>query len=880
MKLTITSGKTPDINVSVNSTDVLVGTPSNVLVEVTPTPKQVINIDRGIIGPTGATGATGATGPQGPSGEGAPVGGTTGQVIAKKSNVNYDTQWITLATVANTGSYTDLINKPTIPNAQVNSDWNAVSGIAQILNKPTLATVATSGSYNDLSSKPSLGTIASQNSNSISITGGSISGTTVSGYIATTQKGAANGVATLDSGGQIPIGQIPPLGDLNYQGTWNAASNSPTLTSNIGTKGYYYVVNFAGNTDLNGITDWQVNDWAVFNGSVWQKIDNTDTVSSVNGYTGAVVLTYTDVNAQIAGTYVNSVSATSPIASSGGTTPTISISKASATINGYLSSTDWSTFNAKGSGTVTSVSGTTGRITSTGGNTPILDLTSGIVSAGTTGSSTLIPVITVDTYGRVTSITTASNPQGTVTSVSGTAPIASTGGATPTISISQASASTNGYLSSTDWSTFNSKGSGTVTSVSATAGTGISISGSPITSSGTLTITNTAPDQTVALNAGTGISVSGTYPNFTITNTNSSSGTVTNIATGTGLSGGPITTTGTISFSNSNVATWAATPSSANLASAVTDETGSGSLVFNTSPVLQTPTLSGATVDNTSPYMTFAATTSPTYTAGRLWYDSTQSALAYYNDVTNNTIHIGQEIQLECYNQSGATITAGSAVYINGTHSHQPQIVLAQANTLASSQVIGVANQDIPNNSNGYVVIIGFVSGINTSAYTAGDTLYLSATTAGALTNVQPNTPNYAVRVGYVTYVNPSQGTIEISKSNVFSLATNIITPLSTKTSAYTLTSTDSTILGNATSAGFTLTLPTAVGTTGKTYVIKKIDSSTNAVTIGTTSSQTIDGNTTYALSNQWGGVTLQSDGSNWLIIGNIFGRNGTTGTF
>jgi len=61
-------------------------------------------------------------------------------------------------------------------------------------------------------------------------------------------------------------------------------------------------------------------------------------------------------------------------------------------------------------------------------------------------------------------------------------------------------------------------GSGTVTSVAATAGTGISVSGSPITTSGTLTITNTAPDQTVVLTAGTGINTSGTYPSFTITN--------------------------------------------------------------------------------------------------------------------------------------------------------------------------------------------------------------------------------------------------------------------------------------------------------------------------------------------------------------------------
>lgn len=61
-----------------------------------------------------------------------------------------------LATVATSGSYDDLLNKPTIPAAQVNSDWNAVSGVAQILNKPTLATVATSGSYNDLTDKPTI----------------------------------------------------------------------------------------------------------------------------------------------------------------------------------------------------------------------------------------------------------------------------------------------------------------------------------------------------------------------------------------------------------------------------------------------------------------------------------------------------------------------------------------------------------------------------------------------------------------------------------------------------------------------------------------------------------------------------------------------------
>lgn len=61
-----------------------------------------------------------------------------------------------LATVATSGSYNDLTNKPSIPAAQVNSDWDAVSGVSQILNKPNLATVATTGSYEDLSNKPTI----------------------------------------------------------------------------------------------------------------------------------------------------------------------------------------------------------------------------------------------------------------------------------------------------------------------------------------------------------------------------------------------------------------------------------------------------------------------------------------------------------------------------------------------------------------------------------------------------------------------------------------------------------------------------------------------------------------------------------------------------
>jgi hypothetical protein len=70
---------------------------------------------------------------------------------------------------------------------------------------------------------------------------------------------------------------VNAIGALNYAGTWNASTNTPTLTSSVGNKGDYYVVSVAGNTNLNGETLWGVGDWAAFNGSVWQKVDGGST---------------------------------------------------------------------------------------------------------------------------------------------------------------------------------------------------------------------------------------------------------------------------------------------------------------------------------------------------------------------------------------------------------------------------------------------------------------------------------------------------------------------------------------------------------------------------------------------------------------------------
>jgi len=156
----------------------------------------------------------------------------------------------------------------------------------------------------------------------------------------------------------------------------------------------------------------------------------------------------------------------------------------------------------------------------------------------------------VNPLGTVTSVATGTGLTGGPITTSGTISIDSTvatltgtqtltnktiSGASNTLSNIGNTSLTNSTITINGTSTAlgGSVSVGTVTSVAATAGTGITVSGSPITTSGTLTITNSAPDQTVVLTAGTGISTSGTYPNFTITNTSPSSGGTVTSVTGT-----------------------------------------------------------------------------------------------------------------------------------------------------------------------------------------------------------------------------------------------------------------------------------------------------------------------------------------------------------
>jgi hypothetical protein len=429
------------------------------------------------------------------------------------------------------------------------SDWNAdhqLVGTVPVANGGTGAATLTgyvkgNGTSNMTASAtiPStdvtgLGTMSTQNSNNISVTGGSMSGVTISDYVATATKGVANGVASLDGSGTVPVSQLPAavLGALNYQGTWNASTNTPTLTSSVGTKGYYYVVSVAGSTNLNGITDWQVGDWAVYNGSIWQKVDNTDAVTSVNGYTGTVVLTAADVNAvpytgATGAVDLNAKSLTNVSNLGVGTTvvPTIKIravgdnnSSSRIAMRGYSSDANSSAIR------VTKFRGTFAapQAPQSGDSLGKFEL----AGYGTTSSEgypqASLEGLATEAWGataRGTKAVIKVTPNTTTTQVTA-------------LTINQDSTAVFANTVTAN-GTLLTGNTGTVTSVAATAGTGITVSGSPITTSGTLTITNSAPDQTVVLTAGTGISTTGTYPNFTITNTSPSSGGTVTSVTGT-----------------------------------------------------------------------------------------------------------------------------------------------------------------------------------------------------------------------------------------------------------------------------------------------------------------------------------------------------------
>ena len=314
------------------------------------------------------------------------------------------------------------------------------------------------------------------------------------------------------------------------------------------------------------------------------------------------------------------------------------------------------------------------------------------------------------TGGSITGVTGV----GTVTNVSGTAPITSSGGATPAIGIPKATTSVDGYLSATDWTTFNNKLSTAVTS--ATAGTGMSVSAS----TGPVTFTNTAPDQVVALTAGTGINVSGTYPNFTIANISPSLG---------GDVVGPASATDN-AIARFDLTTGKLIQNSVTLI----DDTG------NASGILSQQFSNGAAV---------------TLAAGKMWYDGSTGSWNAGMGNGNITQQIGEELFV--YGKASAAITDSplQIIYQTGVVGASGVITFAPTTVgiTDGTLILGVATEDLALNAFGRITAFGVVRGITTNGtafgetWADGDEIYYNPVT-GNPTNIKPVAPNIKVSVG------------------------------------------------------------------------------------------------------------------------------------
>lgn len=149
------------------------------------------------------------------------------------------------------------------------------------------------------------------------------------------------------------------------------------------------------------------------------------------------------------------------------------------------------------------------------------------------------------------------------------------------------------------------------------------------------------------------------------------------------------------------------------------------------------------------------------HTTGQLYWDSDDRTLVcdLYGD--NVSLQIGQETHVFARNNTGAQITNGQVVYVSGAQGNRPTVALARADEVSTAVVIAVATEDVDDNSDGYFTTFGLVRDMNTNSFNAGDRLYLSASTAGAMNNAVPASPNnFTVPLGLVLVKNPSEGVI------------------------------------------------------------------------------------------------------------------------
>lgn len=599
---------------------------------------------------------------------------------------------------------------------------------------------------------------------------------------------------------------------VRYQGTWNAATNTPTLTSSVGTQGDYYVVSVAGNTNLNGVTDWEPGDWAIFNGSVWQKVDNSDQLGVTNvatgtGLTGGPITTTGTISIANTGVTAASYGAANSVAqvvinAQGQITNAVDVPIAISVANVANAVADTREIIA-GTG-LTGGGNLSANVTISMGNTNVV--------AATYGGGSNAAQVTVDAQGRITAAANVAIPQGTVTNIAtGTGldggPITGTG----TISLANTSVTAGVYGDAATVAQVTINAQGQATNV---ANVPISIS--------VANVANAVPDSRVII-AGTGLTGGGNLAsNVTVSMSNTNvtigtygggtnaaeitvdqqgritsaanvaipQGTVTNIATGTGLTGGPIVGTGTIAIANTGV-TAGVYGDASSVPQVTINAQGQATNITNVGISIAVANVANAVPD------------SRVITAGT-------GLTGGGNLASNVTVSL-----------ANTSVSAG--VYGSNTQ-------VAQITVDAQGRITAASNVSISGGGSGNGTLI-----TNIVTISAGDAAsWINNTSA------------------VITWQNNSLATIDWTH-DTYSANTSVAT-----------------ILINCASGPLSIKLPTAVTNPGQIITVKKIDSSANSGAISTTSSQTIDGSLTYPLPSQYNSASVQSDGSNWFVTAEV----------
>lgn len=157
---------------------------------------------------------------------------------------------------------------------------------------------------------------------------------------------------------------------------------------------------------------------------------------------------------------------------------------------------------------------------------------------------------------------------------------------------------------------------------------------------------------------------------------------------------------------------------------------------------------------------------------GQLAWDVNRETLEFRMD-ENIVQEIGQSQFVPVKNNTGATLNKGQVVYPSGSvgASGVIEVSLAQANNdTNSAQTFGVVAESIANGGQGFIQTFGLMEGINTNGLTAGQVIYLSPTTAGAMTSTKPSAPNHMVYVGFCVRSNANTGMIFVKPQNGYEL--------------------------------------------------------------------------------------------------------------